>query len=72
MSDLKTSFMSLIKVLGAFKRPKGITSHLYKTIFGLKGHFSLIPLLHSDLMIATSKVNLGKDLGPIQLIKHVI
>jgi len=51
MNGLKISFMRLIKVLGALDRPKGITS------------YSIQPILGPNLMIATSKVNFGKDLG---------
>ena len=72
MKTLKTSFIKRMKVLGALVRPKGITNHSYNPIFFKKSCFRFISKFHSNLVVATSQVNLCENYRTTQIIKHII
>jgi len=67
----QTSFVCLMRALGASDSPKGRTSHLYNSYLVSKV-VSIITFLHSNLMIPAPKVNYGEDLRTMQFIKHII
>jgi len=43
-----------------------------QSLVGFKCSIPLIPFVHPDVVIAISQINLGEDLGTMELIQHVI
>jgi hypothetical protein len=68
----KISSISLMKVVGAFVKPKGMTNHSKRPSFDLKASLPYICLLYWDLMVARLQINLTEVFGSLELIKEIV
>jgi len=62
MEGLRTSFISLMKVLGALDRPKGHNKLFIQSLLGFKGYVPLISIPHPNMVLSTPQIYLGKHL----------
>jgi hypothetical protein len=66
------SSIIIMKVDGAFFKPKGMTNHSKRPSFDLKAGLPYIYLFYRDLVVARIQINLTKVFGPRELIKEVV
>jgi hypothetical protein len=72
VKGLNTSSINLMKVVGAFVKPKGMTSHFVETFFRLEGCLPDISWFDGNLVVARIQVNLVEEIFPLELVKKVI
>src|SRR5688572_9175790 len=72
MKARKTSFINLMKVLGALVNTKGMTNHSYKPNLVLKVVFHSSPNFTQICWYPLRKFNFGKHNSTAQFIKHII
>ena len=72
MKGLNTSSINLMKVVGGFVNPKGMTSHFVETIFRLEGCLIDISWFDGNMVVAKIQFNISKEIFPFELVKKVI
>jgi hypothetical protein len=68
----RISSIILMKVAGAFVKPKGMTNHSKRPSFDLKAIFHTSVCSIEDLVVARLQINLTEVFGPRDLIKEVV
>jgi hypothetical protein len=68
----RISSIILMKVVGAFVKPKGMTNHSKRPSFDLKAGLPYICLFYRDLVVARLHINITEVFGPCELIKEVV
>jgi hypothetical protein len=61
----KISSIILMKFVGEFFKPKGMTNHSKRPFFGLEGSLPYIGLLYWDVMVARLQININEVFVPL-------